>query len=72
MFGCDVCQDVCPWNRFSKQHNEPRLNPLTGILELSQSDWKDLTQEIFTELFKISPIKRTKYAGLMRNINSLE
>ena len=72
MFGCDVCQDVCPWNRFSKQHNEPRLNPLTGILELSQSDWKDLTQEIFTELFKISPIKRTKYAGLIRNINSLE
>jgi epoxyqueuosine reductase len=72
MFGCDVCQDVCPWNRFSKQHTEPRLNPLTGILELSQSDWKDLTQEIFSELFKISPIKRTKYAGLMRNINSLE
>ena len=72
MFGCDVCQDVCPWNRFSKQHTEPRLNPLSGILELSQSDWKDLTQEIFTELFKISPIKRTKYAGLMRNINSLE
>lgn len=72
MFGCDVCQDVCPWNRFSKQHTEPRLNPLSGILQLSQSDWKDLTQEIFTELFKISPIKRTKYAGLMRNIQSLE
>jgi len=71
MFGCDVCQDVCPWNRFSKQHTEPRLNPLTGILELSQSDWKDLTQEIFTELFKISPIKRTKYAGLKRNIDFL-
>jgi epoxyqueuosine reductase len=70
MFGCDVCQDVCPWNKFSKQHTEPRLNPLSGILELSQSDWKDLTQEIFTELFKISPIKRTKYAGLMRNINA--
>jgi len=71
VFGCDVCQDVCPWNRFSKQHTEPRLNPLSGILELSQSDWKDLTQEIFTELFKISPIKRTKYAGLKRNIDFL-
>lgn len=71
MFGCDVCQDVCPWNRFSKQHTEPRLNPLTGILELSQSDWKDLTQEIFTELFKISAIKRTKYTGLKRNIDFL-
>ena len=72
MFGCDVCQDVCPWNKFSKQHTEPRLNPLTGILEMSKTDWTDLTQEIFTELLKISPIKRTKYAGLMRNINSLE
>ena len=70
MFGCDVCQDVCPWNKFSKQHTEPRLNPLTGILEMSKTDWTDLTQEIFTELLKISPIKRTKYAGLMRNINA--
>ncbi|MEY3238066.1 MAG: tRNA epoxyqueuosine(34) reductase QueG [Bacteroidota bacterium] len=70
MFGCDVCQDVCPWNRFSKQHNEHRLNPLTGILEMTKTDWTDLTQEIFTELLKVSPIKRTKYDGLMRNINA--
>lgn len=72
MFGCDVCQDVCPWNRFSKTHNEPRFAPNTKLLNLSKSDWKDLTQEVFSELFKKSAVKRTKYDGLMRNINFIK
>lgn len=69
MFGCDICQDVCPWNRFSKAHNEPRFNPTSGLLEMKKDNWSELTQEVFSELFKISPVKRTKYKGLIRNIN---
>jgi epoxyqueuosine reductase len=69
MFGCDVCQDVCPWNRFSKPHSEPRFNPQENLLNMNKSDWQDLTQEIFSELFKNSAVKRTKFSGLTRNIN---
>ncbi len=72
MFGCDVCQDVCPWNRFSKPHNEPLFNPRTQILEYSKKEWSELTQEVFSEIFRKSPVKRTKYEGLMRNISFLE
>ncbi len=72
MFGCDVCQDVCPWNRFSKPHNEPLFNPRTKILEYSKKEWSELTQEVFSEIFRKSPVKRTKYEGLMRNISFLE
>jgi epoxyqueuosine reductase len=67
-FGCDVCQDVCPWNRFSKPHNEPLFNPHSKLLDLTKSDWKDLTEDVFKELFKKSAIKRTKFEGLKRNI----
>lgn len=69
MFGCDICQDVCPWNRFSKKHSEPSLLPREGLLEMTRSDWKELTEDIFTELFKASAVKRTKFAGLKRNIS---
>lgn len=72
MFGCDVCQDVCPWNRFSKPHNEPLFNPRPQILDNSKKEWRELTKEVFSELFRKSPVKRTKYDGLMRNISFLE
>ena len=71
MFGCDICQDVCPWNRFSKPHNESAFNPHENLLQMSKVDWEDLTEEIFRELFKKSAVKRTKYAGLKRNISLL-
>jgi epoxyqueuosine reductase len=68
MFGCDVCQDVCPWNRFSKPHHEPLFNPSNGLLEMTKNDWLDLTEETFKKVFKDSAVKRTKYNGLTRNI----
>jgi epoxyqueuosine reductase len=71
MFGCDVCQQVCPWNRFSKPHNEPRFEPHEKLLEFTQSDWSDLTEELFSQLFKNSAVKRTKFEGLKRNIKFL-
>ena len=72
MFGCDVCQDVCPWNRFSLPHNEPRFTPHSELLENDHSAWRELTHEVFNEIFKKSAVKRTKYSGLMRNIQFLE
>lgn len=69
MFGCDICQDVCPWNRFAKKHTESRFNPQKELLEMSKSDWKDLTEEIFQEVFRKSAVKRTEITGLRRNIN---
>ena len=71
IFGCDVCQDVCPWNRFSKPHNNTAFDPHKDLLQMSKTDWKDLTEEVFQELFKKSAVKRTKYSGLKRNINFL-
>ncbi len=70
-FGCDVCQDVCPWNRFSKKHNEPRFLPNESLFEMTKNDWKDLTEDVFNSMFKNSPIKRTKFSGLKRNIEFL-
>lgn len=71
-FGCDVCQDVCPWNRFSKPHNEPLFNANPDLLSMSKQDWIEITEETFKSVFKNSPLKRTKYDGLMRNIKFLE
>jgi epoxyqueuosine reductase len=71
MFGCDVCQDVCPWNKFTSQHTEKRFIPHAGLLEMDKNQWRELTQEVFTEIFKNSAVKRTKYEGLIRNINFL-
>jgi epoxyqueuosine reductase len=72
MFGCDVCQDVCPWNRFSKAHKEPLFNPHPEVLSNSKKDWEEITQEVFSEIFKKSPLKRTKFEGLRRNITFLK
>ena len=68
-FGCDVCQDVCPWNRFSRKHNEPLFNPNQEIMEMEKKDWEELTEETFEVIFKNSAVKRTKYKGLKRNIS---
>jgi len=72
MFGCDVCQDVCPWNKFSVPHNEPKFQPNEDLLTFSKSDWEELTQEVFSTIFKNSAVKRTKFEGLKRNINFLK
>lgn len=72
MFGCDVCQDICPWNRFSKPHNEPLFNPHPDLLSMSKNDWEEITQEVFSKVFQKSAVKRTKYTGLTRNINFLK
>ncbi len=72
MFGCDVCQDVCPWNRFSKPHNEPAFNPHPDLLEMTKKDWEELTEETFKKVFKKSAVKRTKFSGLKRNIAFLK
>ena len=71
-FGCDVCQDVCPWNRFSKQHSEPLFNPKPELLSMTKNDWEEITQETFNKVFKKSAVKRTKYTGLKRNIKFLK
>ena len=68
IFGCDVCQDVCPWNRFSKPHNEEWFNPHVDLLSLTKTDWEELNRETFNKVFKKSAVKRTKYEGLKRNI----
>ena len=70
-FGCDICQDVCPWNKFSKPHNEPSFTPHDSLLHMNKSDWDDLTEEVFREVFRNSAVKRTKYLGLKRNIDFL-
>ncbi|MBT8204530.1 MAG: tRNA epoxyqueuosine(34) reductase QueG [Eudoraea sp.] len=72
IFGCDVCQEVCPWNRFSKPHQEPLFNPHPELLSMSKKDWEEITEEVFQKLFKKSAVKRTKFSGLQRNINFLE
>ena len=72
MFGCDICQDVCPWNRFSKPHNEPLFNPHPDLLQMTKHDWEEITRETFNEIFRKSAVKRTKYDGLKRNINFLD
>lgn len=72
IFGCDICQDVCPWNRFSKSHNEPLFNPNPEILNYSKKDWIEITQETFREVFKNSAVKRTKLEGLSRNISFVQ
>lgn len=72
MFGCDICQDVCPWNRFSKPHNEPLFNPYPELLSMTKKDWEEITEDVFREIFKKSAVKRTKYTGLTRNIQFLK
>lgn len=71
MFGCDICQDVCPWNRFSAPHHQEKFKPNHFLENAKKEDWKELSQEIFSEIFRKSPVKRTKFAGLKRNIEFL-
>lgn len=68
IFGCDICQDVCPWNRFAHQHSELDFEPKEEILNMKKSDWLEISEEVFDRLFKGSALKRTKYEGLKRNI----
>lgn len=72
MFGCDICQDVCPWNRFSTPHQEEQFIPHPDLLHLNKRDWEEITDDVFSKLFKKSAVKRTKLAGLQRNINFLK
>ncbi len=70
-FGCDICQDVCPWNRFSKPHNEPDFKPNSEVQKLTLNDWQEMTEEIFNKLFKHSPLKRVGYEKVKGTVGFL-
>lgn len=72
VFGCDVCQDVCPWNSFSTEHHEILFNSKNGLLDLSSQEWYDMTEETFNNVFKNTAVKRTKYKGLKRNLEFIK
>ena len=72
MFGCDICQDVCPWNRFAKPHREQAFQPLPEILNFTTKEWEELSEEAFKKIFKHSPLSRSKYKGIQRNIRFLK
>lgn len=72
VFGCDICQEVCPWNRFAKQHKEPAFDPHPDLLKMKKRDWEEITEDVFKEIFRRSAVKRTKYEGLKRNIDFLK
>ena len=71
MFGCDICQEVCPWNRLSKPHNVLDFEPKPGILEMNRKEWLDITEDVFEEVFRGTPVKRTGFEGLKRNLAHL-
>ncbi len=68
IFGCDICQDVCPWNRHARPHKEPAFEPSEELAKMKKNDWEEMTEEVFRKIFKRSAVKRTKFAGLKRNI----
>lgn len=72
IFGCDICQDVCPWNRFSKPHDEPRLDPSPELSSMTKEDWLEMTRETFDRVFRRSPLKRTRFEGIKRNIDFVQ
>jgi len=72
MFGCDICQTVCPWNRFATKHKEAEFEPHPDLLDMKKSDWEELTEDVFRKIFKKSAVKRTKFSGLERNIHFLK
>jgi epoxyqueuosine reductase len=71
-FGCDICQDVCPWNRFSKPNDEPEFTPIPEVLNLSTKEWEAMSEETFKKLFKHSAMNRTKWKGMQRNIKFIQ
>jgi epoxyqueuosine reductase len=71
-FGCDICQDVCPWNRFSTPNKTKAFDPHEKLLSMTKKEWKEITEEVFNEVFKLSPVQRPKYNGLMRNLKFLD
>lgn len=72
VFGCDICQDVCPWNRFSKPHQEPKFDPHPQLMDFTQKDWEEITEDTFSKIFSKSAIKRTKFAGFLRNLRFIQ
>ena len=72
MFGCDVCQDVCPWNRFSQPHKEKQFTPIPEILNLDLEEWEAMGEEQFKKIFQSSPLKRSKFQGIKRNLQFLK
>ncbi len=72
MFGCDICQDICPWNRFSKPTNEIEFTPLPGLLDLSTKEWEMMSEEKFKTIFRQSPLSRSKLKGIQRNLKFLK
>jgi epoxyqueuosine reductase len=72
MFGCDICQDVCPWNRFSTPHQEPLFSPHPELIQMTKRDWEEITEDVFKKVFKKSAVKRAKFSGLERNIQFLK
>ena len=72
VFGCDICQDVCPWNRFSKPHSEEKFAPLNGLMQMNYSQWEEITEEVFKHKFIDSPLKRTGFKGMKRNLQQLK
>ncbi len=72
VFGCDICQQVCPWNRFSKPHSEEKFLPKPELLEMKSKDWEEMTEEVFDTVFTGSPLKRTKYKGIRRNLDFIK
>lgn len=72
VFGCDVCQDVCPWNRFSKPHHEPLFNNDNGMLDWTRNEWEEIAVNSFNKVFGKSAVKRTKLSGLQRNLNFIK
>ncbi|WP_266365219.1 tRNA epoxyqueuosine(34) reductase QueG [Tellurirhabdus rosea] len=72
VFGCDICQDVCPWNRFARPHRTPEFDPHPALAEFTKQDWEEITEDVFREVFRRSAVKRTKLEGLKRNIEFVQ
>ena len=71
MFGCDICQEVCPWNKFAQQTNEIEFSPIPAILSFTTKQWEELTEESFKVIFRNSPLNRSKFGGIKRNLKFL-
>ena len=71
-FGCDICQEVCPWNRFSTPHSEPAFEPNSALMQLKKDEWHEITEDVFNRLFEASAVQRTAFKGLKRNLEFLK